>query len=212
MVEIIRLHDDPHEQTQRVLPWYVNGTLQADEAAAVEAHLAECEECRADLDAEMSLARRIASLSQDADRGWTALRDRLEARAAPRRLGLWRSAGAVLQRPVPVGWAMVALAASFAVVATLFWTTDWRSGATYHALSATPASSEANVIVIFKPTTTERALRQALVRSRARLVDGPTATDAYVLHVAPEQRSAALAELGADPNVRMVEPIDGEAR
>jgi anti-sigma factor RsiW len=54
MAEIIRLRGSPHEQAQQLLPWYVNGTLEADEAALVEAHLAECAECRADLAAEQA--------------------------------------------------------------------------------------------------------------------------------------------------------------
>ena len=49
MAEIIRLRGSPHEQAQQLLPWYINGTLEADERAMVEAHLSDCADCRADM-------------------------------------------------------------------------------------------------------------------------------------------------------------------
>ncbi len=57
MVDIIRLHGDPHKQTQTLLPWYANGTLDADEVAVVEAHLSECAECRDELKSEQALGQ-----------------------------------------------------------------------------------------------------------------------------------------------------------
>ncbi|MDX1405022.1 MAG: zf-HC2 domain-containing protein [Woeseiaceae bacterium] len=36
-----------HEEIDLLLPWYVNGTLQADERERVAAHLESCRECRA---------------------------------------------------------------------------------------------------------------------------------------------------------------------
>ena len=43
----------------------------------------------------------------------------------------------------------------------------------------------------------------------ASIVDGPTTADAYLLHVAPQQRHRALAKLQSDDNVQMAQPIDG---
>jgi anti-sigma factor RsiW len=51
---------DAHEQAQMLLPWHVNGSLEPGEAALVEAHLAECAECRATLPP----TRRCAALSR----------------------------------------------------------------------------------------------------------------------------------------------------
>ena len=39
MGTVIPLHGDPHEATQRLLPWYVAGTLEPAERAMVEEHL-----------------------------------------------------------------------------------------------------------------------------------------------------------------------------
>ena len=47
-----------------LLPWYVNGTLEGAELALIEAHLDECAECRADLEAERLLAAEFAAMPE----------------------------------------------------------------------------------------------------------------------------------------------------
>ena len=83
-----------------------------------------------------------------------------------------------------------------------------QGGATYRALGSAPAAAPGNIIVIFRPTASEQELRAALTQSGARVVDGPTASDAFVLRVAPAERTAALARLKANRQVMMAEPID----
>jgi anti-sigma factor RsiW len=212
MVQIIRLHGDPHKQAQTLLAWYANGSLDPDEAAAVEAHLAECSECRADLKLEHRLGAHIADLPFDADSGWAALRARVESRAAQR--PSLREPGTVrlLRRRVPLAWAVAAQAASIAVMFGLGVLAVSQPGRPlYRALGSTPAPAAGNVVVVFKPSTSELELRGLLARSGARLVDGPTASDAYVLHVAAARRNDALAGLRADSHVVLAEPIDGTA-
>jgi superfamily II RNA helicase len=61
---------------------------------------------------------------------------------------------------------------------------------------------------MFRPDTTERDLRAALVADQARLVDGPTAAGAYVLSVPGARRAAILTALRRRSGVVMAEPID----
>src|SRR4051794_4838745 len=101
MAEIIRLRGSPHEQTQSLLPWYANGTLDADEAAMVESHLETCDECRGELEAERVLAMRVASLPLDVAHGWALLDRALPEHAPPppaRNLPFHR-------RRITLGWA-----------------------------------------------------------------------------------------------------------
>ena len=42
MAQIIHFRGSPHDEVQELLPWFVNGTLDTDEAERVEAHLASC--------------------------------------------------------------------------------------------------------------------------------------------------------------------------
>ena len=65
-----------------------------------------------------------------------------------------------------------------------------------------------NAIVLFAPETPERELRAALDQAGARLVDGPTASGAYVIHVPEQHRAKALTGLRAQPQVVLAEPVD----
>jgi len=67
-------------------------------------------------------------------------------------------------------------------------------------------------VVIFRPDTTERQMREALRASNARLVDGPTQADAYVLQIPAARRELALATLRARHEIVLAQPIDGAAR
>ena len=66
--------------------------------------------------------------------------------------------------------------------------------------------------MIFRPEASEAALRTILTQNQARIVDGPTSADAYVLHVAAGRRAAVLAQLKTDRNVSLAEPIGGVDR
>ena len=75
MGNVLHLHD-AHEQAQLLLPWLANGTLDAQDAALVEAHLAECEACRTELASELALRDRYAAMPAPAG---PQARDRIEA-------------------------------------------------------------------------------------------------------------------------------------
>jgi hypothetical protein len=78
----------------------------------------------------------------------------------------------------------------------------------YHALGAPQSVTPGNMVVIFRPDTPERAIRAELTAINARIVDGPTGADAYVLQVPPAQRSDVLAKLRARPSIVLAEPVD----
>jgi anti-sigma factor RsiW len=211
MANIIRLHGAPHEAIQKLLPWYANGTLDADETTAVEAHLDGCAECRAEFESDRALGMMIATVPSDVERGWAAMKGRIDGEPSSRTASNWRVPAAFLSRRVPMSWALGAQAACLTVVVGLAWFTASQPRADYHALSSPKAAAPGNVVVVFSPTTSEADLRGLLRLSQARLVDGPTVSDAYVLHVSINERPAALARLRADSHVVLAEPIDGDA-
>src|SRR5947209_4139235 len=93
----------PHDQ----LALYVDGSLDADERAGVDAHLAGCETCREEVAAAGRAWRALRSLPE-IDLPRTHIRS-----AMPRR-------GRVRRRRVPVEWvAGVAAAASIAAIFAL---------------------------------------------------------------------------------------------
>jgi hypothetical protein len=200
MADIIRLNGDPHVQTQHLLPWYVTGVLGEEEAIRIEMHLVECAECREDAEIEKALARQVRTLPCDVDRGWATLKARIEGvKAVPRRPPL-------LARRVPIGWAIAAQAVSLAILLPLLAFAPLRP---LYRTQGAPAAASGDLIVVFKPEASEGAIRAILMRNQARIVDGPTAADAYVLRVAAGRYSAVLARLRTDPAVALAEPLAG---
>ena len=84
--------------------------------------------------------------------------------------------------------------------------------ARYRALSAGDEATPGQVVVIFAPDTTERELRAIIRASNGRLIDGPTAADAYVLRCRPRACRQRSLHCAAHPQVLLAEPIDAEGR
>jgi len=204
---------DSHEQAEELLPWYATGQLDDADRSIVEAHLSACARCQRQLAGERRMVEQFKSFSPEVDSGWARMRQRIEAPQPKRRSGIGQTASEIWQlltRPAvaALATAQVALLAIAAAIAP-----SMTSAPAYVALGdkAQP-SPGANMIILFRPETTEADMRLALKSSGASLVGGPTDADAYLLHVSPEQRPSALARLHDDDDVLMAEPIDGAAR
>jgi hypothetical protein len=211
MGRIIPLRRSQHDEVQRLLPWFAAGTLDAVDTRLVEAHLTACPRCQADLDAERRLGAEVAALPFEAEEAWSRLSARMNPK--PRGFGAWAEAArrSLGRSPPWLGWALAAQAAvliGFALV-----TAAAPLGPRYRTLGSATAPTAGDVLVIFDPETPERQLRAALTEAGARMVDGPTDADAYVLHVAPARREQALSTLRRRDDVVMAEPIgDPKAR
>jgi predicted anti-sigma-YlaC factor YlaD len=206
--QIIQMPCDDHRNIRQLLPWFVTGKLEVLERERVQAHLEHCAECREELATESNLARHMAQQAPavdapDVERGLRLISRSLDAdlpARAPRGRSGWLKAAAPW-----LGWAVAAQCLLLLGVVL------WRGAApaTYHALGSAAPSDAANVVVIFRPETPERELRALLRSSGARVVGGPTTSDAYLLRVAPAARAAIVARLRQESEIVVVEPLDG---
>ena len=210
--QILHLEPDPHAAVQRLLPWYLTGRLETAEHDAVEAHLAQCPECRAELETERQwqLLQPGHGAQVDVEDGWARMRARLGGDALPlpsRRRDwaapAWRTLGRLPGRAwaVPAG---LSVALALALVVTLH---PVSPSGDFRTLGA-PAEASATAAVRFKPDATEAQIRQGLKDSGARLVDGPTVSDAYVVRLPREHYAAALENLRKQPGVVLVVALD----
>jgi Putative zinc-finger len=214
---VVPLDADVHVRLQGLLPWYLRGRLDADERVRVEAHVAQCARCQA----ELAWERKLLVTDDDAgdprevERDLAALRTRIadgaastrRAGAASRLLGRWR------QGPAWMRWALLAQCAAVAVLGVALLVETPLPGQRYRALGAhTVLPAGGNLIVRFRPEATEQEMRDALRDSNAHLVHGPTSTDAYLLAVQPEHVNDAVARLRAQRAVLLVESLDGANR
>ncbi len=219
---VVQLDADVHQKVLALLPWYVcappsvGDVEDMEERVRVEAHLAECPRCQAELAWERKLQAAHAHVDRpsDADHGFALLRQRIAGAAALRRRG---GLAARLLRGWRAGplWMRWALLGQFAAVAALSVLTlvSLAPAEHFRALgrpAAAPATDgRRNLIVRFRPAATEEEIRHVLRDSDARLVDGPTTTDAYLLTVPAGDEKAAVARLRERGVVVWVEALDG---
>jgi hypothetical protein len=209
MAEPIATEINAHKEAEELLPWYATGQLEEADRSIVEQHLSACAHCRRQLAFEQRMIDEFAALSPEVDSGWARLRRRIE----PRR-SWWDRAGdqaAVASRTLarPSVAALAAAQLLFVVVAGSALLSLSRPE--YRALGSAPAPQSANAIVMFRADTTEAELRTLLHDNSATLIGGPTAADAYLLHVPAQSREAVLHRLRADSHVEMAQPIDGSS-
>ena len=204
---ILTLNSDEHQVAQELLPWFVNGTLDAIEASQVLRHMAGCNLCRADAatQAELKGLSTEGAPGGDVDRDWSALRSRLDHDSAPLR------AQAAMARPWWWQGLRLAMAVqvSVTIVIAIALVSALPGGESYRALGAAPVVAEPNALVVFRADATTTQMSAALHAAGARIVGGPTVTDAYLLRL-PTVSPAALASIRAQPGVLSVESLQGE--
>ena len=204
---VLRFGSSVHKVVDALLPWYVNGTLEGDELEGVRRHLGECELCRREAEwlRELHAACVAAESVPGASNAFHGLRRRLEA---PPPAKPSNDPPRVAGRST---WTRWALAASVAIAVALGASVlrDTSARALYRTLGASGGSAQASgsMIVVFDPATTEAELRSILRSADARVVDGPTQANAYVLDVPAGERHAALRALRSQRAVVLAEPL-----
>ena len=121
-----------------------------------------------------------------------------------------------LMRPAPwTGWALAAQAAAILGLGVALLGSGRMQtapeAATYRALSRPAAAEAVRIVVAFAPQTPLGDMRRVLLANGARIVDGPTAADAYILSVAPDRADAAVQQLRTEPSVLLVQSLDARA-
>ncbi len=203
-----------HAAADALLPFFVNGTLRGKELAFVEEHVRACEQCQREVDWLREVFAACAAIEP--------LRDPTPADL--RRL-------ARFERPIPAGisparirrewrtaqpwvrWLLAAQLAAIAVLGTML-ATDTRNEAAYQTLGASARSAQVRdaIAVMFDPRATESEIRRIVLSAGARIADGPTSTNAFVLEVPAARSDGALQALRAERAVRFAEylgPVTG---
>jgi anti-sigma factor RsiW len=212
---ILSFAKSPHQSSQELLPWFLNGTLDADESAQVEQHLRTCAACRSELQClrELQSAYVESELAPEAEVALGRLLPRLDPVVPDDR----RGAGAP-RAPwsglFPV-WTKIALAAQFGVIFALGWAVVQpdRAVPQYRLLAAAgvPAHAAGDLVVVFDPATPQREVTRILRGAGARVVDGPTASNGLVLAVPKGHLQPVLTSLRAEPLVVLAAPLEAEA-
>lgn len=189
-----------HQDVTQLLPWYVNGTLNEREMAAVEAHLEGCEDCRDTMARDVQEARwmhaggdeaRIAGLCAHRGREFDSLRRRLGRPSVP-------------VPAAPPRW-LPALAALFviALAPQAVWLS--RGEPTLYELRTSNLASEAPVLqLVFREGTSQEDI-DLLIRASGTLLGTRTGHGIYRIALATDDPHAQLERIRAHPAVRWAE-------
>ena len=214
-----------HRRAQQLLPWYVNGTLEGPELDMVELHLEACDRCRRELDQQRSLAHALRTsdeLAFSADRAFQQLRPRLvdtaereEVPGAGSPSGLLdRLSESVAQMGAPMRWAFaVQLILVLALGAVLVQEriSDPANVGEFRTLTQTPTATATaegrGARVVFDSAASEGDIRELLVQSGSRVVDGPSAFGVYTVEI---KDPSVLDRLRGSSLVVFAEPLGSE--
>lgn len=194
-----------HRQTIESLPWYVNGTLEADERARVERHLGECLTCRAALREEQRtqvLVREQQDVPLSAEHGLSDLLSRIDSGK--------KQARPTLVRPVPVYaltiGAFVIVIGSLFLLSTRILEPD-QSSAAFSTLSDTADIGQPQIDIVFADSVDDEEIAEIVDSFGGRLIGGPTALGRYTVALPPEEGSpeeAVIERLAGDERIRFV--------
>jgi anti-sigma factor RsiW len=208
----------------RLLPWYVNGTLDAEARRQTDRHLKDCENCRQDYVAECQIAEgiqeRITAPTRTPHAGWERFAALLDAPAQPESDALAqdelsRSAAALPNQtrrrwfvPLIVGQAA---AIALLVIGLLVLAKGGGPVNTFSTLGATDPTVAVPgdlVRLAFASPPTAAEIERLTKTIGVRIVGGPTANNVYTLALdTGRARAGDLAWLRQQPGVVLVEPV-----
>jgi Putative zinc-finger len=207
---VLQIDPAAHKVADVLLPWLVNGTLEGEELAFVQQHVAACPRCQREVEwlREFHAACAAGETVPGTAAAFGSLRRKLDARIGSR--GIIARLRTLPARGRWTGWM---IAAEFAMIMVL-------GGALLHGIeqpslyrtlgAGTAAPTTGALVVVFDPATPEGDLRRILRDVYARLVDGPTRANAYVLDVPPSHREQAMRALKSNPAVVLVESLESK--
>lgn len=199
------------EEAWDLIPWYVKGTLDAEEMAAVEARLAQDSELRAEVATQRRLAEGIGSLddfSSGLERSLAATRERIEAESQQHKRELkpaalsgglhqfWHQIGRSLRFDLRFVLPVGVLAAAVALFLVLPSLQPTEQGEFRTLTNPAVVSEAAQLRVKVAEDVTELQLRTLFMKHELQVIDGPSPTGVYTLETAPggdpEEIAAAL--------------------
>ncbi|BBK43739.1 hypothetical protein STVA_37590 [Allostella vacuolata] len=194
-----------------LLPWYVNGTLDADERRRVEAALAQSAELREELEllrqVNLAVVASTEALPEPDPDGFARLMARIDAEPerapapAPARAGWPQRVAAWFEmswKPAMAAAAVVIAVQAAAIVALV---DDRGGGGEFRTASGPQAGAgDARFLVDFADGAPLAEIRQLLERADAVIVKGPTA-DGYFVVAAQGDAAQAQATLRSAPTL-----------
>ena len=191
--------DDALAHARELLPFYVNGTLEAGEQRLVEEQLARSRALRAELEWLRKLDAQLdeGAAAPAGDLGLSRLMARIDAERDGRVVTLPASRRRRWMLPALALAASVLLAQSIVIGVLMQQHDDVLRPLSGHP----PQAAGALLQVRFKAEAPEGRLRALLIDAGADIVSGPGALGIYTLRVDPKRVAEAVKRLKSEPDL-----------
>ena len=206
---VLKFEGSVHAQADRLLPWWVNGTLEDEEREQVAHHLAECVQCQREVQWLRTLQAEVTSettASTDTPRAMQRLRRRMRSAKAPSAPSPATPRRGWGRRDRWLAWVVAAQAVIVVGLGGVVMHNHQAVGQ-YRTLSS-PDSRGALLVVTFDPQMTESQMRELVRSNETRIVGGPTEAGAYLLSVSPDRANRVRDNLRAAHGVTLAERMD----
>jgi hypothetical protein len=213
-----------HARASELLPWMVNGRIEASDARWLSQHLELCGACRNELAAQRRIRDALTreptvefAPQASFNRLWKRIEDEAAGDLSPREPNSVAAARSAEPQPESRNalrpWLRATLAAQAAAILVLCGVLWWRPAATaYHTVtdpSAVPSLKGPIIKAIFSDQVRLADVKEILAGAGVVVVSGPSEAGVYALTLRDTQSQAqapiAVARLRADPRVRFAE-------
>ena len=222
-----------HEEAFDLIPWSINGRIQADDQQRLQRHLLDCAACRQELAEQQRVRDAVRRESSNIEYAPQASLQKLMARIdASEASSVADPAQDLPNAAVPIHvqsverfparrW-MMAAALVVAVGTGALLNAPWQptredSGAAYRTVTSPPAEPfhAGQVRAVFAPNVTVEELTRIVSETRLSIVDGPSDSGVYTLglqNATARSIDDVVKRLRSDPRVRFAEPVVAESR
>jgi len=214
---------DTHAEAWALLPWLANGRLPATDREWVEAHVAQCAECRGELDAQRRVATQINReklpdpAGTEEQRSFNKLWARIEASESAAPSASIAAGGSVSRSSRTLRWLAAAVVVQGFGLA-LFGFNALRSNHSdggFVTVADVPAQrlNAPALRLVFSPEASMASINTLLTHQGLSIVSGPGTSGNFTAELSAEaQASGASADsvaavISKDPNVTFAQPV-----
>jgi len=216
---------DTHAEAWAMLPWLANGRLHASDREWVEAHVAQCDECRGELDAQRKIAthihqdniRRDASpeTGSEEQRSFNKLWARIEASEAAAPAAGVVAGGPVSRTSHTVRWLVAAVVVQ-GIGLALFGFNALQGDSNRFVTVADAPTERLNapaVRLVFAADASMADINTLLTHQGLSIVSGPGTSGNFTAELSADavasgaSADSVAAVISKDPNVTFAQPV-----
>jgi hypothetical protein len=215
---------DTHAEAWALLPWLANGRIESADREWVEAHVATCAECRAELaaqrkvEAQMSRDGSAPAVAGDEQKSFSKLWARIEASESLGAVATERASGPIVPSRASrtVRWlaaAVVVQAIGLGVLGFGSLRGNAQPDDFVTVARAEPRLDAPAVRIVFAPQASVESINTLLSHQELSIVSGPGTQGNFTAVLSPNAvASGASAEsvaqvISKDPNVSFAQPV-----